>query len=237
MTELVLMLTYSRACSNSKTMSGNVNSVAAQDCNPPTCIPCAYLDEVKLIFEFSALDCSSMTPVPKRRKAGCITDYEPHPDTLFSSHNRIKVLEYINQSQIMIGCGLQSQSQLSNFPIKDLKFGQVSSALSQEGFPGVNCFQDLFEPGAATAAAPWSMRSLPDTSTQAEGITFTRLASMIDVGLRSMICDETVQTCPDIELLRNSDRPKLAEISPILFSPGYMQVHTTTNTYSQKDRY
>ena len=224
MTELVLVLAYSQTCSNSKTTSGNVHSVATQDCNPPTCIPCAFLDEVKLIFKFSAIDCSSITPASKRRKIGCVTDYEPHTDTLFGPHGRIRSLKCINQSHGMIGCGLQSQPQLFCFPIQNLKFGQASSALSQEASPAVDCFQDLFESEEGTMAAPWSTRSLPDTSKQTEGITFLRLASMIDVGLRSMICDNIVQTCLDIELLRSSDRPKLAEISPALFSPGYKQV-------------
>ena len=47
---------------------------------------------------------------------------------------------------------------------------------------------------------------------------------LFDASLRYMICDKTIRTSPGIKLSERSHGPKLAEICPGLFSPGYLQV-------------
>lgn len=59
--------------------------------------------------------------------------------------------------------------------------------------------------------------NLPDFSTSLK---------LFDASLRYMICDKTVRTSPGVRLQDRSTGPKLAEICPALFSPGYLQVRT-----------
>lgn len=51
---------------------------------------------------------------------------------------------------------------------------------------------------------------------------------LFDASLRYMICDKTIRTSPGIKLSERSHGPKLAEICPGLFSPGYLQVRNWT---------
>jgi hypothetical protein len=49
----------------------------------------------------------------------------------------------------------------------------------------------------------------------------TTLISLTDAMLRTAICDRRTVTAPGVKLKFNSSSPKLAEIAPALFSPGY----------------
>lgn len=212
--ELVLTLAYSQTCSNSKTNVESPNVPIAQYASPPASVPYAYLDEVKLVFEFSAI-----APASKRRRLGLITKHEPDSDMLFGFRDSIDSMESTAQPQPISNSRLQPHLWLYNFPVKKLHFGQVLKEPSPMG-----CFQNAFAVKAGIVATPRGKRFKPSDYTQTADIIFSDLALLIDVGLRSMISDNIVTKPPNIRLLSNSGGPKLTEISPGLFSPGYMHV-------------
>ncbi len=56
------------------------------------------------------------------------------------------------------------------------------------------------------------------------------LLALFDVAIRRFISVKQVGIDPDIRMLRNPSTPGLAEISPVLFSPGYLRVSQTTTS-------
>ena len=60
-----------------------------------------------------------------------------------------------------------------------------------------------------------------DRKYQSSALTMLKL---LEVGIRTAISSSRVQSPPGITLNKKSKGPKLAEIAPVLFSPGYHQV-------------
>lgn len=58
-------------------------------------------------------------------------------------------------------------------------------------------------------------------------VDFAEFIRLIDVGLRSMISKNETPLFKEIKTMVNSNGPKLAEIAPALFSPGYLKVSPT----------
>ena len=50
------------------------------------------------------------------------------------------------------------------------------------------------------------------------------ILKLLDIGMRTTISSSRTQSSPGITLNKKSRGPKLAEIAPVLFSPGYRQV-------------
>ncbi len=230
----MLTLTHSQSSSNVKTGFESSNVMTTHDSSPPTSVPYAYLDEVKLIFRVSAIPYLRVAPATKRRRLGFTTHYEPDSDMLFDIHSSTKNPEWMDHSQQMLDSPLQPESWLPRLPTNMLDLGRQSGAISQDGTLPIDCSQSVFGSKLGIVATPSATRSSPDNPTQMADTMLTDLASLIDVGLRSMICDNMVHKSPNIKLLSNSGRPKLAEISPALFSPGYMQV---SDFYSQSQEF
>lgn len=53
---------------------------------------------------------------------------------------------------------------------------------------------------------------------------FHTILKVVDVSIRTMICDRKFEKTPGVRLVKNSGGPKLADIAPTLFSPGYLEV-------------
>ena len=60
------------------------------------------------------------------------------------------------------------------------------------------------------------------------------ILKLLDVGMRTAISSSRVQSCPGIMLNKKSKGPKLAEIAPVLFSPGYRQVCSPYRGFAQE---
>ena len=222
--ELILILAHSQTSNNSTSEFDKLNPLTAHDCSPPSSVPYAYLHEVKLAFKFSILHYISNTPAPKRQRLAFTSPYMPGSDMLFGAPGPVKHVGQVNQSHLKLDSLFQSQPWLPNIAVLDANVRYESKASFQEKHPRIDYFQNnlVVEPGRV--ATPRPKRPLHSNSTKSKDTMFTDMANLIDVGLRSMICDNIVQKPPNIMLLSDSGRPKLAEISPALFSPGYMQV-------------
>ena len=226
--ELVLTLAHSQTNSTAITRSENPAFVTTQDVSPPTSIPYAYLDEIKLLFRFSFLPYGSSALAAKRRRLDFAIRHRPDSDMLFGIHspggpNSIK------HSQPILNKHLQRQRSLDELPANNLFTSQESSASTQDQIPPTACSQNSLFIETGTTKMPYPKRSSTGNSQEAENAISTDLACLIDLGLRSMICDNVMQKPPDINLLSLSGRPRLSEISPGLFSPGYMRVSDSSN--------
>ncbi len=229
----MLALSYSQSCSNSRMNIESPNVPIAQYASPPASVPYAYVDEVKLVFVFKL---SATAPASKRRRLGSNTKYEPDSDMLFGFRDPINNMESIGQPQSISSNRLQPHLWLHNFPVKKLDLKQDS----QEGPSPPESSKNGSGVKAGIIATPRGKRSPPENSTRMADIVFTDLALLIDVGLRSMICGNIVYKHSNIKLLSSSGGPKLAEIAPGLFSPGYMQVSDffkDPSTLAQKNEY
>lgn len=213
----MLALSYSQSCSNSRVDIESPNVPIAPYASPPVSVPYAYVDEIKLVFLF---ELSATAPASKRRRLGSNTEYEPDSDMLFGFRNPINSRESIDQPQSISSNRLQPHLWLYNFPVKKPDRGHDS----REGPLPPESSKIDSAVKAGFVATPRSKIPPPKNSTRPADIAFTDLALLIDVGLRSMICGNIVHKHSNINLLSSSGGPKLAEIAPGLFSPGYMQV-------------
>ena len=71
---------------------------------------------------------------------------------------------------------------------------------------------------------PFLKRPAPEESQNGEKVIFGDLIKLIDAGLRTIICGDTIRPLPDVILSASHLRSNLAEVSPALFRPGYLQV-------------
>ncbi|MCJ1244334.1 hypothetical protein MMC30_001532 [Trapelia coarctata] len=60
---------------------------------------------------------------------------------------------------------------------------------------------------------------------------FSASLKLFDASLRYMICNKTFRISPGVKLQDRSTGPKLGEICPALFSPGYLQVMSQRNRF------
>ena len=221
--ELVLTLAHSQTSSTAKTKFDNPAFSTTQDISPPTSVPYAYLNEVKILFRFSFILCGSPTPAAKRRRLDFASCHRPNSDMLFNIH-KLDGPNAIEHSQPSFNNRLQTQLSLYGLPTGDLFTRQESSPSTQDQISPIACSQNTFHIEIGTAAMPCPKRSSTSNPQEAENVNSTDLARLIDLGLRSMICDIVKVKSSDINMLSVPERPKLSEIAPGLFSPGYMHV-------------
>ena len=67
-------------------------------------------------------------------------------------------------------------------------------------------------------------RQLPRSDTDIKGLSLFHSVKLVDAAIRTLIDDNRTYTAPGITLTCKTEGPKLAKISPALFSPGFMEV-------------
>ena len=219
-----MTLAHCQPNGNSKIDGANLKTVNAQNVSPPASIPFAYLEEIKLVFEFTPIRCRNTSPASKKRKLEFTENSKQNSAMPLISRCPIQDMECIKQCEQVRDSQSQLPLWLSNLPLENVNLGYQPEVLSQEAFPSTVCLQNIPALKAGKPESLWDLESSADVPTQTVDIVSAKLANMIDLGLRSMICENVVQRLPDIKLLDNSSRPKLAEVSPTLFSPGYIHV-------------
>ena len=221
--EFVLSLTPIKTSSTAKTGFDHPACLTTQDTSPPISIPSAYLDEIKLRFRISPLPYGSPRLAVKRR-----LDFgngrRPESDMLFSVHCPEERLDSTKHSQPIPNYHLQPRLFPYEHRPNDLFVGQDFSASAQDQISPEMCSQNFLPIESGTAGIPYYKRTPKSNTKGAAVISLTDLARLIDIGLRSMICDKVVHKTSDINVLSISERPKLSEIAPGLFSPGYIHV-------------
>ena len=198
-------------------------TITAQIASPPASVPYACLDEVKLIFRLSSIGCESDTPPPKRMRLEYTKSSTSNSDMLFCAHSPSVGTELTEESEQMLEISPQLQLELSNPASIRLDLGHEHYTLLSKEPPAIASVRS-FIGTIGTSVVALQPTFLPDRSPHNVDTMFADLAELIDIGLRSMICDKVVQMPPQIGQVYETGRPKLAEISPVLFSPGYREV-------------
>lgn len=82
-------------------------------------------------------------------------------------------------------------------------------------------------------------RSNEEQTTRKDGafdqLDLQTLMKLIDTALRTLICNNPTRTAAGIKTSADPSGPKLADISPALFSPGYLSVRVTFSRGSTVD--
>lgn len=200
---------------------GNV-SPAPNSMRPPFGIPLIFVEHVYIDFTLSSLQTH---PVGTQERTapieGLCTDmlftvFEPQhefrpvlPD--FSANSFLSGQVQLPSSNENPMQSFATQDPNSNFSCRAHSLAASIHSLNWSSL------------GDVLPDANWQF-SQNKTTSLADGIFFTNFIRLIDAGLRSMISRNITPVCEEIKLTLDSNRPKLAEIAPALFSPGYLQV-------------
>ena len=211
--------------------NGNI-ILPAHDVKQPFGVPCAFLEHIQMTFIFSSLGVCSST---KRSKLTSGEDLASH--VLFTDGH---LIEYINQSALsqhmvhgptllslehdrQLKSAIQQSDNIQD-PRNRICDLQVTSNLPHSfqdcvlGSP----FQSLVEelPPLKLPAKRAPSDYFPDE----ENIILADLVKLFDAGLRTMICGDKILPLSGVTSSIRNLGPKLAEISPAMFRPGYLPV-------------
>lgn len=211
--------------------NGNI-ILPAHDVKQPFGVPCAFLEHIQMTFIFSSLGVCSST---KRSKLTSGEDLASH--VLFTDGH---LIEYLNQSalsQHMVHgptlLSLEHDRQLQSViqqsdniqdPRNLICDLQVTSNLPHSfqdcvlGSPFQNLVEEL--PPLKLPAKRAPSYYFPDE----ENIILADLVKLFDAGLRTMICGDKILPLSGVTSSIRNLGPKLAEISPAMFRPGYLPV-------------
>lgn len=221
---LVLSLFYHEDIGNATARQEVDKLPALNSLKPPIGVSLVFLEHIHITFAFSKLQTypspmqSKTTPVEDLCTDMLFATDEPpdeyHP-MLFDLPPSILDLDGVQSPTCLTQTiGKQTSSPDSSF----LREHQSAASLIDSVIWG------SIEDKLPDTDSPSNEFGTVTTNNQVDFAEFIRL---IDVGLRSMISKNETPLFKEIKTMVNSNGPKLAEIAPALFSPGYLKVSLT----------
>lgn len=230
--DLCFSLSHLRSTKGSAEKSDGNIIFPAHDVKQPFGVPCAFLEHIQMTFTFSSLGvCSS-------RKRSKLTSGEDLVSRVLFTDGHL--IEYLNQSALpqhlvheptllslehdgQFQSAIQQSDNIRD-PRNIICGLQVTSnlPLSFQGCILGSPFQSLVEelPPLKLPAK----RAPSDYFPNEEKIILADLVKLFDAGLRTMICGDKILPLSGVTLSIRHLGPKLAEISPAMFRPGYLPV-------------
>ncbi|MCJ1475222.1 hypothetical protein MMC13_003883 [Lambiella insularis] len=206
---------------------GSVSQIVANT-RPPAGVPIGHLEEVKIIWTLSRLAGRSLEFVKKPTlidmQASAKTEMLPFP---FNDSHNCSIQSLSNPPPPPVGKDLMAEHTWSSSqPLSTINFDEMLDDGCSES--------DTMMPYTSSQSVlnlpiTYDIPSLPISRKNPPAVvaphTFNPLASFsfIDTAFRQILCEKPVRYVPGIKLKSMSPGPKLAEICPALFSPGYLR--------------
>ncbi len=219
---------WSQLCLDASLTVNNLNtfliSLSAQpsskaDVAPPRCIPSAYIEDIRLLFHFST--CRRTKNASRAPFAVSGSDME---HTASSTYNIDENLD----------CRYYSPFLSLAAPTNNLMDRYTSRTLftSSIGPSPVSSQNSVSSNTHSTS----SLNTPTTRNTYAtQEVEFEILIQLVDFSLRRMMSDYKQVRPGGVVLSGDAGCPKLATISPALFSPGYVKVEPITEIYDGAD--
>lgn len=230
--DLCFSLSHLRGTLGSAEKSNGNIILPAHDIKQPFGVPFAFLEHIQITFIFSSLGVCSNRKRPKLTSGedlesyvllrdGHLAEYLNqstlpqqlfHEPKLFSLERNRQFKSVIKQSDNIqdprnLICGLQFTSTLPP-SFQDCILGSSFQSLVDE----------LPHKKLPAKRAAW------DYFLDEKKIELADLFKLFDAGLRTMICGDKIQPLSGVTTSICHSGPKLAEISPAMFRPGYLPV-------------
>lgn len=196
----------------------------------PPGIPSAFMEHIQLRFFFSYL---RFRTNGKRYKFGFFE--ELGPPMLFADDHLAKRMKKTNMpwsfsNQTSLSCPNHSR-RIGFLPTRNSDDGHQSKITGGARGKSISPFESfrLDSPGLIVAVKlpheePPTKRPASDYIERENKVILADLAKLFDAGFRTMIGGDKIRPLTGVTLVRGHSGPKLAEISPILFRPGYLSV-------------
>ena len=231
--DIVLLLSCLEDSSPKGRLKLSRNTFTALDAKPPEGVASAKVEGIRLNLEFSRIRPSTH----KRRKTDVHTGFEESLDSsesLFSSDDT----SYLSM--------LSSSPSLRSLPFFESSQGSDSSYMSSQPTVRISegMLEEEYEYETATHGKTLQTHNVPVTSAhlhyrhlksprkrsgsgellKSSFLGLSASAKLLDAAFRAIICDNRTVLLPGVKLEEKTSEPKLAEILPAVFSPGYLQV-------------
>ncbi|MCJ1468377.1 hypothetical protein MMC07_007005 [Pseudocyphellaria aurata] len=226
--DLCFSLSHLRSTLNSAENSDINILLPAHDIEQPFGVPFALLEHIQMTFIFSSL---GVYPNGKRIKLTSSEDLESH--VLLTDN---PLVEYLNRSPLPRQL-IQTPNSDSLGHDQQLVLIKQQSENSQELrylTRGVRLTSNLPLFKDCILGSPFQSpieksppmklpgkRAASDYLPNAEKIILADLVNLFDAGLRTMICGDKIQPVSGV-ISSTCSGPKLAQISPAIFRPGYL---------------
>lgn len=231
--DLCFSLSHLQSTLGSAKKSDGNNLLEAPDIKQPFGVPFVFLDHIQLTLHFSSLGVCS-----NRKRSKLTTGEDPEwkmlrdgglveslnqsalPQHFFQFHEpKLLYLEHDQQCEPAIQ-RCDNVQDLRN-PTSGLQFTSNLPPSFHNCIPG-SAFQNLgdeLQPMKLPAK-----RAASDYFPNEKKIILTDLAKLFDAGLRTMIFGDEIRLLSGVTSSTCHLGPKLAEISPAMFRPGYLPV-------------
>ena len=190
---------------------------------PPDGVPCATLDEIQITFSLAK------TAAERSRKK-FKTPLQDHNTLLHNDENCILEDPLFSQPDMFLPAMGWDQE------INKLKVSSQSPAidvaemLDENENPPLHeyCVANRAENSAQTVQQQYCLgkgkRNMSDTTLSSSDISASH--QLIYIAIHKMICVKRIRKHPGIEAIAVSPGPKLADVAPAIFSPGYLKVRS-----------
>lgn len=210
---------------------------------PPDGVPYAELKEIHIKWAFSPMRAHSR--IKRKKPSKPKNGEEVDDDDLLLQNDNDSYRAFLSLSQPIP----QSLPLEHTFTGHTWSYSQPPAASNPDGMPDDEGFE---EDPSTSDLSPWNSQVMTPQQKQTKlGIKTSRKRTksdatfklpdfctslkLFDASLRYIICDKTFRVSPGIKLQERSHGPKLAEICPVLFSPGYLQVRELMSPCSLAD--
>ena len=201
--------------------------LATRDTNPPSGVLVAHLEEVAITWIFSLAPVSALVKKRENKQSSSRLEDETLYDTAGDRDNVIlldNVLYHRDQHQKIPRCQAPEPTATDTLEFED-NFILDTDYSSQESIVSSSFSRGFHSNGSPSS----SCMLLHEDSSVSQGsvldykVLFEDWAKLVDSSFRSLIYSDK-RALRGITHAQGPIEPKLAEISPALFSPGYLPV-------------
>ena len=230
--DIVLLLSCSHDSSPKENLRRSRHAFTVSDARPPEGVVSRKVEGIKLTLRFSR----TVPNLYKKRKGDVRTepgDFCDIYDILFSSDDALCVSPFPSSVQQTSSSLFKlSQSSSSSHASSQSTSIEMEMLEEEHELDRENNFKDLQVYSTSAILTQSNHHHLSTRKRSGSGedsnspiLDLEASAKLIDAALRTMICDNRTTLLPGVELKEKSSEPKLAEVLPALFSPGYLQVN------------
>ena len=206
------------------------DSSVTRDTTPPRGVLVAHLQEVAITWRFSLPPASALARKRKVDRSSSSLADETFYDTAGNRNDMILLddLSYHRCPHQKVPRYQASEPAATDIPEFGDNFMLDTDYSSQESIVSSTFSQGLHSNGSTSS----SCMLLPEDSTVPHGTipdykaVFDDWAKLVDLSFRSLFCSDK-RASKGTSRDRGSIEPKLAEMSPPLFSPGYLPVSSS----------
>lgn len=230
--DLCFSLSNLRSTLGSVEKSDGIIHLPAHDIKQPFGVPFAFLTHIQMTFIFSSLGGCSNSKSSKLISGGDIRSHVLLMDSHLVEHlNQSALPEHLSQDPKRLSLEHDRQFKSAIQQSRNIQdprniiCGLPFTANSPPSFQ--NCVLGSLFQSPVDQLPPMKLpvkRAASDFFPNEEKIILADLAKLFDAGLRTMISGDKIQLLSGVTSSICQLGPKLAEISPAMFRPGYLPV-------------